>query len=534
MRLRRLAGSEEGFTMALVMIAMFLVTGVAAVALGAANRDLNLTRNDLDQKQAYDAAKAGIDDYAYHLNNDTNYWTKCTSVPTPHAVNQQSSTANRRFVPGSTTASYSIQLLPATGKTACSTSDPVGSMIEPSGPAMGTFRIRATGYSGDSKRSVVATFKRASFLDYVYFTQLETSDPVTYGDAATISGAYTQCTKRIAQGRYDAPIPGSGGDYCDVISFIDDEEIDGPLHTNDALVVCGRPHFGRSLADSIEVSSPVTFPPNPPSGWMSTPGCTGNPDFVGSYSINPPAPILTPPPTNNQLATVALPTAKYTGQVRIQLTGSTYSLTVGSSTVSGINLPANGVIYVGNAANVACSASYSPFTASYPLTSSCGNVYVRGTYSTPLTIAAQNDIIIDGNLIRSSGTSGMLGLIANNFVRVYHPYSSQEGRRDCSGGNNGSGFSGSSSPNRIDAAMLAIQHSFIVDHYDCGSSLGVLQVNGAISQKFRGAVGTFGFNSTGYTKDYNYDDRLRSVSPPYFLDPVQSAWRVQRETLDFP
>ena len=66
---------------------------------------------------------------------------------------------------------------------------------------------------------------------------------------------------------------------------------------------------------------------------------------------------------------------------------------------------------------------------------------------------------------------------------------------------------------RIDAAILAINHSFIVDHYNCGAPLGTLEVNGAISQKFRGPVGTFSSgsssNSTGYEKAYTYDDRLK-------------------------
>ena len=124
----------------------------------------------------------------------------------------------------------------------------------------------------------------------------------------------------------------------------------------------------------------------------------------------------------------------------------------------------------------------------------------------------------------------MLGLIANNFVRVRHPYPSQTSRTDCG---DGSGETYMSSP-RIDAAMLAIDHSFIVDHYNCGvhSSGNTLQVNGVISQKYRGAVGTTG--GTGYIKDYNYDDRLRYLEPPHFLDPVQAAWHVQRETMDFP
>jgi hypothetical protein len=62
--------------------------------------------------------------------------------------------------------------------------------------------------------------------------------------------------------------------------------------------------------------------------------------------------------------------------------------------------------------------------------------------------------------------------------------------------------------------------------------MGTLEVNGAIAQKFRGAVGTSG--GTGYFKNYVYDDRLRYEAPPHFLNPVQSAWHVQRQTLDFP
>ena len=89
---------------------------------------------------------------------------------------------------------------------------------------------------------------------------------------------------------------------------------------------------------------------------------------------------------------------------------------------------------------------------------------------------------------------------------------------------------------RIDAAILAIQHSFIVDHYDCGAPLGELEVNGAISQKWRGPVGHEQRRDDhhGYYKDYNYDDRLRYQEPPNFLDPVESAWHIQRETIDFP
>jgi hypothetical protein len=152
---------------------------------------------------------------------------------------------------------------------------------------------------------------------------------------------------------------------------------------------------------------------------------------------------------------------------------------------------------------------------------------VHGEYSGQLTIAAENDIIIDGNLKKSG--EGMLGLIANNFVRVYHPFenvtvgSGSNQRTECRN------KAGSNEDLSIDAAILAINHSFIVDNYDCGDSLGTLNLFGAISQKYRGAVGTTG--GTGYLKNYVYDDRLHTLEPPSFIEPVQSDWVIGRETV---
>lgn len=512
---RRIRRDQRGFTMAPVVIAGTLISLMVASSLAAVNGDLNLTRNDLDQKQAYEAAKAGINDYSSHLNSDTNYWTLCDGVPTPNAVNQMGSTAKRRPVPGTTGATYAIELLPANGASSCDVSNASGTMIESSGVATGTFRIRSTGYAGDSKQSIVASFKQASFLDYVYFTQYETSDPVTYGDPATIATATDECTRWIRDGRVTSTW---WRDYCRVIQFADADRINGPLHTNDELVTCGSPTFGRSPADAIEVSAPPRGW-NPSGGW----GCGGTPNFVGEFKTN--QPVLTPPPTNSELESVAQPAYRLSGRVTLRLDGNNVTITDSGGTRT-VPVPSNGVIYVANSTSVACSTAYSPFTADYPTSSGCGNAYVRGSYSDKLTIAAENDIIINGSINRAS--DGLLGLIANNFVRVWHPYPTQTSNGNCGSGSGSGGLRNL----RIDAAILAIQHSFIVDHYNCGSSLGNLIVNGAISQKFRGPVGTSG--GTGYIKEYNYDDRLRYYSPPYFLDPVESAWSVQRETLDFP
>ena len=156
-----------------------------------------------------------------------------------------------------------------------------------------------------------------------------------------------------------------------------------------------------------------------------------------------------------------------------------------------------------------------------------GNVYVHGTYSKSLTIAGENDVIINGELYPTSvegklgsepsGTA-VLGLLASHYVRIYHP---------CSSGTNGVG---SLSNPWIYAAILSTAHSFIVDNFNCGKELGKLHVYGAIAQNYRGAVGTGGGGSTGYIKDYKYDDRLATDEPPYFLQPLKAGWKVIRQT----
>jgi hypothetical protein len=126
----------------------------------------------------------------------------------------------------------------------------------------------------------------------------------------------------------------------------------------------------------------------------------------------------------------------------------------------------------------------------------------------------------------------MLGLVANNFIRVYHPVGSQplaSNTNVCTYGSTNS--STATSGLTINAMLLSLQHSFVVDQFNCGASLGTLTVKGGIAQKFRGPVGaTVNGHSTGYIKSYTYDDRLRYEEPPHFIDPVQGSWRVQRQT----
>jgi hypothetical protein len=148
-----------------------------------------------------------------------------------------------------------------------------------------------------------------------------------------------------------------------------------------------------------------------------------------------------------------------------------------------------------------------------------GDVFVQGTLSGGLTIGSDHNVVITDDVTYNNGTSGndILGLIAQNYVEVYHPVDSS-----------GTNLSTVTKDLTIQAAMLSMTHSFRVQNFDKGATLGKLNVKGVIAQKYRGAVGTVG--STGYTKNYSYDTRLRYLSPPHFIDPVQSSYQVSAYT----
>jgi hypothetical protein len=282
------------------------------------------------------------------------------------------------------------------------------------------------------------------------------------------------------------------------------------------------PVFGRDNEnDPIEVSG---------SGWR--PDCNGaSPVLRGEWK--PGSPLLTPPPSNNSLRETVDPAYLFEGLTTIVLDNGNMRVTNAKRRLANATmaLPSDGLIYVDSytAADGGCAVpSYQPLDP-YSDPVGCANVYVQGTYSKDLTIGSAKDIIVNGNISRNGDR--MLGLIANNFVRAYHTVRDRNPNdpTDC---RNDVGLQNLT----IDAAILALQHSFIADNYYCGNPLGTLRVNGAIAQKYRGPVGRGNATNAvnGYLKKYVYDERLRLREPPHFLDPVQATWRIQRYTEQVP
>ncbi len=506
-------GDEGGFTMILAMMVLMVVTLLIGAAFVAANGDIGNSKHDTDGKRAYYAARAGLSAFLFQLNKNTELWQTCP---------QQATTT----LPGSSGATYAYTPVLAAGVTqAQCQANPVSTLID---NTTGTFRMKFTGTAGSPAvtRTLIAQFRRQSPLDYLYYSKYETLDPNTYSDPSS----YQVCAAFIRDGRPSK---------CGVIQWVSGDSINGPLYTQDQYYICGSPIFGRAGTNDVMASAAPVDKNDPVGhGAVKWGNCWGTPTFNGAAG-NPQAGAATidPPSDNTNLLPYAQTYGKtYTGRTDITITGTNASIK-NNGVTNTVSLSTYPIIYVGNASG--CSSTYTPyFNGSGPYTNSspCGNVHISGNYTTSFTIAATNDIIIKDDLTTDLNGSAVAGLVANNFIRVEHGVNrSQIGPSNCGYDSNISSYT--LSDVQIDAAILALQHSFIVDNYDCGSPIsGHLNVNGAIAQIFRGTVGTgSGSNvNSGYLKDYEYDDRLAVLQPPFLFDLASSAWRVVRETSCFP
>jgi len=221
-----------------------------------------------------------------------------------------------------------------------------------------------------------------------------------------------------------------------------------------------------------------------------------------------------------------------------------------------VPVPTAGVVFTENCPNTtACNTTaYNPLSGTGETGvggATVGDAVVQGQVSGPVTVGAQNNIVVDGNLCYSDDVSGspsnctsapsttpasvdVLGLVALNYVEINHPLSGSSDAATCPAGiGNGNPSCDLSSP-IVDAVVLALNHSFIVNNYNSGAPLGSLTVNGTLDQDWRGPVGTLnggGTIVTGYSKNYVYDSRMLYLAPPYYLNPGTSQWAIASFTV---
>jgi hypothetical protein len=612
--LTRIRRDERGFVLVVVVLSLtfllLLVTSVMDYSIGSQN----LSKRDQNWNASLAAAEAGIDDYIFHLNQDGSYWRFGNSITSPAscASTGVADPGNLAFttwvdVPGQVNgASFRYTLT-----------------CRPAQTGNGTVVVQSTGRVGNVTRTVEASLRRRNFLDYLYFTDYETKDPAIYvspsPDDYTAAQAQTYCAMYYYGGRDIAGRTDFAGDTdgntCTEISFNSFDVINGPLHSNDAIRISGNPDFNGNTTTSWDNPSGANW-------WGS-----GSPtfQFAGDPAYADP---LTMPPSNVEIKNETLPAfggtgCLFTGPTAIRLNAdatmdvvSPFSRQINCSvspnpstslfnrfTITRMSLPPNGVIYVQNVPTTVTDPNYTaacPFVReaiggtgasnpdrTHPLgfpqrydisgTSAgtlaagygCrnGDVFLQGTLDGRLTIAADNNIIVFDHTSYELASEDLLGLVANNYIEVYHPVRTDDetDTTNCDGGVAGqstsddgcalkrpsvsassataSMFNGttpgtstisttthaSSTAFRnpiIQAAILTVAHSFRAQHYQYGDNdvVGTINVTGAITQKYRGIVTLIGV--TGYGKNYVYDQRLKYDSPPKFLNPIASAWQV--------
>ena len=547
--LRRRLGSESGFAM-VVALGVLAVTSllVAAIYVGV-QAEVQATSRSSATQQAYYAARSGEQAFLYQLDQNPNYWTTCSNdyAPTPVTV------------PGSTTGvKYSYVPVYNSGysNASCTTSTAISALIDTN---TGTLRMEFTGYAGPTNPStgvpeisqtIVASFRKPSPLDFLWYTDHEMEDPAL-NSACAGEKYYYQYT-----GSSQPP------SSCE-INWVSGDTMDGPSYTNDQyLVYSGNdPTFGRANTDDQTESSAPTKSVCVNSNCQKAVFQGGTPASVaGAESIPLPQSVSSTQLLSDAEASGDNPPNVFQGTTTITLNtssngtesatvsncpGSTSTAACTSGWVNNTLTSVPSIIYVQSESG--CPSTYSAST--YATNSQgqyygpCGDVYIHGSYDEPLTIVSDHDIIIVGNtsssicytptsaceaspgLTTNTDSSGdpignaTLGLVASDFVRVMHPATN-----------------GINTPQAItiDAAILTLQHSFMVDNYSSGAANPQpdLTVHGAIAQRYRGIVGTVG--SAGYIKNYHYDDRLKVILPPYLFSISTAGWEVSRETLCMP
>jgi Tfp pilus assembly protein PilX len=530
--IRARLAAEGGFTMIIALGVMLVTSLLCAAAFVAVESDARVVGHDLNGKRAYAAAQAGVQAFLFSLNQSSinGSWETCTN-------DVQATTT----VPGSTTGvTYSWG--PVVPCPTGSNTNSLASLID----SAGNLRLEFVGTAGTGTnavtRTIVASFRTDTPLSYLWYTVHETLDPAADGNCAGLPFYYqmtsTQKQKTECQ-----------------LNWITGDSVNGPLYTQDQLLIAN----GQAPAfQSVTSAAPYT---------ASTEVCVsnscGSATFTSKQTVEGGGQSVPFPSDNSNLVNDASSYGKlYSGttsgtpagtiNIVLNRTNMTiYSCPTSTCTSSGsVPISSFPIIYANSASG--CNTAYSPNETTYTLNSDghaygpCGDIYVSGTYSSSLTLAAANDIVVTSSILNCTDdstctngvTTGMtaptgtatLGLVANEYVRIDHPASFGWNATTCTAGT-------APNPNvTIDAAILTLQHSFMVDNYECGqvitSSTGELTVHGAIAQEYRGAVGqSNNLGLTGYLKNYNYDSRLATLLPPYMFDLESTQWSPVRETL---
>jgi hypothetical protein len=266
------------------------------------------------------------------------------------------------------------------------------------------------------------------------------------------------------------------------IWWMNGDSVWGPFHTQDYLRISGSPVFN----DKTTTLKGIKYN----SGY-------NNPKFLGEYAKG----VSLPLPDNSVTDIEAVAGKVFSGHDTVYVTfvkdsiKYKYSYSAAYTTVLGSNLTSNGVIY---AKNAIVRLQGESITGKY-------TVVASGT--TKGTVYLDDNVNYTHDPIENPASEDMLGIVAENYVYVTENVPN-------------------SSSIDIDATIFCKKGGFGAEKYWDRGIDGNINLLGGIIQYQRQAVGqsSGGSISTGFSKRYKYDNRLRTKSPPCF--PTTNSFEI--------
>ncbi|MCP2029970.1 hypothetical protein L1277_000034 [Okibacterium sp. HSC-33S16] len=467
--------NERGAALTMVIVIGAVLMMLIATSTAFSLSSLRKSSTDADWNGAMAAVYAGVEDYKSKLSND-NAYVKYGNKLAPFSVGSDLQ------LPTGVMTNPAFGLGTAGTWATVSGSNGTASyryeVDNSKYSASGILRLRSTGRVNDSIRTLVVNVKQQGFIDYLYFTDYEIVDPAQQQNSnCVVTHAWEQNDNEHKN-------------YCTEIQFAPGDVINGPMHSNDTLLICGTRFKGQVTTSNNKL---------PIYRKASNSGCTptfevpGSPEF--STSIGMPA-------TNSEMRSetrtdlpdiVTRPGCLYTGPtvitflngglmnvkspftVKTRIAGApatsgttpaecgvpgTSAGSLGSSGGATIAVIEQNLIYVQNVPGLSDDPNYTAPTSSptgftcttatgkkgwsfggnqFPLADEIipwaepahygcrnGDAYIKGKLGGQVSVAAENYVYVTGDLTYSDETADMLGIVGQNAVWVWNPLICEE------------------------------------------------------------------------------------------------------------
>lgn len=373
---------------------------------------------------------------------------------------------------------------------------------------------------------VTLRLRERQAFTFMYYDERQSLDPLLYPSPGEQQAALDFCSDTLSTRL------GANAINCEEVPYFGgttgQDVITGPVHTNDEVVLtCGNPDFSQagSVTSSGGPGRGGGAALQPVDSFRADlgPACsvTGGPS-VGPTDIDS-SPVMYPMPIDTSaLQQVANPVDTHPPGTVIDLTGLSAE---NGYTANGTPVPppGTGVIYVE------------------------GDAEILGTnVCLPVSVAAQGSIRIVGNVTYNPACPDtMIGIMASNAVSVIPQLQMTA---------TGPFIDPATTPNTVQAAIVALgrdaaalsgasfylgdpddrDNTFYDSAFADPNNPVVLNFEGAIYSRFRGAFGTFDQDNpdpalrgrllTGVVKNFSFDTRLRASQPPFLISPTRTSW----------